>query len=61
MEIVGEFDGGTAVGFIEFADEVERIEGRIAVGIAVAEIVGKQGAPTGAEADAASGMPLALV
>ena len=26
LEIVGEFDGGAAIGFVEFADEAERIE-----------------------------------
>lgn len=41
LEIVGEFDGGAAIGFVELADEAEWIEGFVPVRIAIAEIVGE--------------------
>ena len=51
--VVGELDGGNAIGAGEFADEADGLEGVFAAGMAAAEVVGEQRAPAGGEADAA--------
>ena len=55
--VVREFDGGDAVGAGEFADERDGVEGFLtggrAAGVAVAKVVGEEGAPAGGETDAA--------
>ena len=51
--VVGELDGGDAVGAGEFADERNGGEGVFVAGVAVAEVVGEQRAPAGGETDAA--------
>src|SRR5580698_10233657 len=60
-EIIGELHGRSSVGALELADQADRIEGGAALGIAVAEIVGEQRTPAGAEADAALRKPPVLV
>ena len=58
LEIVGKFYGGAAVGIVELADQAEGIEIHATVRIAIAEIVGQERAPAGAETNAAAGGPL---
>jgi len=61
FKIVGKFYRGFAFDFIEFAYQAYRIEIATSLRIAIAKIVGKQGAPTGAETDASFGNPFSLV
>ena len=51
--VVGELDGGDAVGAGEFADQRDGLEGVFVAGVAAAEVVGEEGAPAGGETDAA--------
>ena len=61
MEIVGEFDGGAAIGFVEFANEAERIERVVGARIAITKIVSEERAPASAERDASAGEPTVWV
>src|SRR5208283_413389 len=61
LKVVGKFHGRPAIGIIELAHQTDRIEVTSALRIAVAKIIGKQGAPSRAEADAAFGNPLSSI
>lgn len=41
LKIVGKFDSRSALGFIEFANQTERIKGTVTVRVAIAKIVGE--------------------
>src|ERR1700691_508594 len=59
--IIGKLNGWAAFDAGDFADQADGIEATVAAGVAAAEIVGEQRAPTGAETNAAAGSPLASV
>src|SRR5262249_18810480 len=57
LEIVRGLDRGRAFRVVQLTDHIEGIEGRIGSRAAIAEVVGQQGAPASAEADAALRQP----
>ena len=61
LKVVGEFHRRVAIGVVELADKIYGIEGVAALRIAVAKIIGQQGAPACAETDAALGNPFTLI
>ena len=52
LKVVGKLHCRLAIGVVEFAHQVYRMEAASALRIAVAEIIGQQRAPTRAETDA---------
>lgn len=59
--VVRELDRRTAVDLAQLADEADRVEAIVAMGIAIAKIVGQQCSPASTEANAPIGTPAGIV
>ena len=61
LEVIGQLHGWPPFDVIQLADQAQRMERVIALRISVAEIIGQQRAPAGAEADASFAHPFLLI